>query len=45
VPELVELAAAAKPTGLAPVRVVDTTQPLDPKGLALWVERTVASAP
>jgi glucokinase len=45
VPELVELAAAAKPTGLAPVRVVDTTQHLDPKGLALWVERTVASAP
>ena len=37
VPELVELARRAGPTGLAPVRRVDTTAPLDFAGTVAWV--------
>jgi glucokinase len=36
VPELVALAARARPTGLAPVHEVDTTRPLDLTALTVW---------
>jgi glucokinase len=45
VPELVELAARAGPTGFAPLRTVDATQRPDVDGLALWVRRTLDLAP
>lgn len=37
VPELVALAERARPTGLAPVRDVDTTRPLDLAPLTGWI--------
>jgi glucokinase len=37
VPELMELAARARPTGLAPARTMDTTAALDLPDLARWV--------
>lgn len=43
VPELVELARRAGPTGLAPVRRVDTSGPLDLGGLQAWIGETVKS--
>ena len=37
VPELVELARRVGPTGLAPVRRVDTTEAPDPAGVLAWI--------
>lgn len=37
VPELVELAAQARPTGVAPLRSIDTSRPLDLASLVTWV--------
>lgn len=45
VPELVELARRAVPTGRAPVLRIDTTRPLDRAGALAWARRALAGRP